>query len=71
MDRVILKPGRERSLLRRHPWVFSGAMAYGPQEYGLASGSTVAVKSAGGEILGYGSWSPASQILKTAKKFAA
>lgn len=62
MDRVILKPGRERSLLRRHPWVFSGAMAYGPQEYGLASGSTVAVKSAGGEILGYGSWSPASQI---------
>jgi 23S rRNA (cytosine1962-C5)-methyltransferase len=27
MHRVILKPGREKSLLRRHPWVFSGAIA--------------------------------------------
>ncbi|MBC8007119.1 MAG: class I SAM-dependent methyltransferase [Prolixibacteraceae bacterium] len=27
MHKVILKPGREKSLLRRHPWVFSGAIA--------------------------------------------
>ena len=27
MHKIILKPGREKSLLRRHPWVFSGAVA--------------------------------------------
>ena len=62
MERVVLSPGRERSLLRRHPWIFSGAIAYAPQDPNLAVGSTVAVKSAGGETLGYGSWSPTSQI---------
>ena len=62
MDRVVLKPGRERSLLRRHPWVFSGALAHEVKDTGIPHGSTVAVKSAGGDILGYGSWSPASQI---------
>ena len=25
---IVLKPGREKSLLRRHPWVFSGAMKF-------------------------------------------
>jgi 23S rRNA (cytosine1962-C5)-methyltransferase len=29
--KVILKPGRERSLGRRHPWIFSGAIASCPQ----------------------------------------
>jgi hypothetical protein len=27
MNKLILKPGREKSLKRRHPWVFSGAVA--------------------------------------------
>ena len=27
---VVLKRGREESLRRRHPWVFSGAIAVGP-----------------------------------------
>lgn len=62
MDRIVLRPGRERSLARRHPWVFSGAITYEPQEAGLRPGSTIEVKSAGGEVLGYGSWSPTSQI---------
>ena len=62
MDRIVLKPGRERSLARRHPWVFSGAITYEPQDSELRPGSTIEVKSAGGEVLGYGSWSPTSQI---------
>ncbi len=27
MNKLILKPGREKSLKRKHPWVFSGAVA--------------------------------------------
>lgn len=55
-----LKPGRERSLLRRHPWVFSGAIdevAGSPQ-----SGATVRVCAADGKFLAWGAYSPASQI---------
>jgi 23S rRNA (cytosine1962-C5)-methyltransferase len=55
-----LKPGRERSLLRRHPWVFSGAideMAGAPQ-----SGATVRVCAADGKFLAWAAYSPASQI---------
>lgn len=61
MERLILKPGRERSVLRRHPWVFSGAIAKPPSE-AAASGDTVEVAASDGTVLGYGSWSPASQI---------
>lgn len=57
---VRLKPGREKSLLRRHPWVFSGAVA---QVQGSpALGSTVSVLSAGGEFLGWAAYTPDSQI---------
>jgi 23S rRNA (cytosine1962-C5)-methyltransferase len=60
MPSVHLKPGREKSLLRRHPWVFSGAI------HGVAGepqpGDTVEVRSAGGAILGRGAFSPRSQI---------
>ena len=60
MDRIFLKKGRERSIERRHPWVFSGAVE---RVVGVpVLGSTVAVCNFGGEILGYGSWSPQSQI---------
>jgi 23S rRNA (cytosine1962-C5)-methyltransferase len=55
-----LKPGRERSLLRRHPWVFSGAIeevAGSPQ-----SGATVRVCAADGKFLAWAAYSPASQI---------
>jgi 23S rRNA (cytosine1962-C5)-methyltransferase len=55
-----LKPGKEKSLLRRHPWVFSGAIA---QVHGEAqAGATLAVTSAKGEFLGWGAYSPHSQI---------
>jgi 23S rRNA (cytosine1962-C5)-methyltransferase len=59
-EHVILKRGREESLRRRHPWLFSGAVA---QVNGNpASGATVAVLSADGEVQGYGAWSPHSQL---------
>ncbi|MBD3239534.1 MAG: 23S rRNA (cytosine(1962)-C(5))-methyltransferase RlmI [Chitinivibrionales bacterium] len=57
---VTLKPGRERSLLRHHPWVFSGAIARvaGTPE----PGETVLVRAADGRQCGLGAWSPASQM---------
>lgn len=57
---VKLKPGRERSLRERHPWVFSGAVAAldGDPE----PGATVEVRSRDGAFLARGAWSPASQI---------
>lgn len=57
---LILKPNRERSLLRCHPWVFSGAVASvkGNPEVG----ETVAVQSSTGEFLAWAAYSPSSQI---------
>jgi 23S rRNA (cytosine1962-C5)-methyltransferase len=62
-----LKPGRERSLLRRHPWIFSGAVedARGSPE----SGDTVEVLSAEGKFLAWAAYSPASQIRARAWSF--
>jgi 23S rRNA (cytosine1962-C5)-methyltransferase len=57
---IQLKPGKEKSLLRRHPWVFSGAIAH--LEGQPAAGATVAVTSSKGEFLGWGAYSPHSQI---------
>lgn len=57
---IALKPGREKSLRRRHPWIFEGAIAHvqgDPQ-----SGETVAVTAQDGTPLGWGSYSPRSQI---------
>ncbi len=61
MDKtLVLKPGREKSLLRRHPWIFSGAVARVAGSPG--PGETVAVAAAGGAILGLAAYSPHSQI---------
>ncbi len=60
MTWVQLHPGRERSVLRRHPWVLSGAVARSAPE--LAPGDLVEVRSAQGEPLASGDWSPRSQI---------
>ncbi len=57
---VILKPGREKSLLRRHPWVFSGAIAQVLGTPGM--GETVEVRAAKGEFLAWAAFSPDSQI---------
>ena len=53
MQRVKLRPKRDFSVRRHHPWVFSGAVD-GAVE-GVAVGETVEVADAVGELLGYGS----------------
>ena len=54
MNRVILKRGRDESLRRFHPWVFSGAVA---QVQGSpAEGDIVGVYSAEGQFLASGHW---------------
>jgi 23S rRNA (cytosine1962-C5)-methyltransferase len=57
---VTLKKGREKSLLRRHPWIFSGAIHHVDGE--PASGSTVDLLSSDGQFLARASYSPTSQI---------
>jgi 23S rRNA (cytosine1962-C5)-methyltransferase len=60
MATLTLKPGRERSLLRRHPWVFSGAVAR--VEGAPAPGDTVDIRAADGAWMARGAYSPSSQI---------
>lgn len=56
----ILKPGREKSLLRRHPWIFSGAILR--VEGQPQNGDTVTVQSAQGAFLGYAAYNALSKI---------
>jgi 23S rRNA (cytosine1962-C5)-methyltransferase len=60
LRRIVLKAGREKSLLRRHPWVFSGAID--EVEGAPQAGDTVAIVTWRGEFLAYGAYSPQSQI---------
>ena len=61
MTTIILKPHKEESLKRFHPWVFSGAIARvildaSHKEAAPQEGELVCVQSANGEILGVGHW---------------
>jgi 23S rRNA (cytosine1962-C5)-methyltransferase len=67
MKVIRLRAGRERSLQRRHPWVFESAIAKG----GADPGETVRVESAEGEFLAWAAFSPASQIRVRAWSFDA
>ena len=58
MNSLRLKPGKEKSLLRRHPWVFDGAIATGQAE----AGETVRIESASGQFLAWAAFSPQSKI---------
>ena len=60
MKDLVLKPGRERSLLRRHPWVFSGA--FFPLKKETAPGESVRVLDSKGNVLGVGAYSPDSRL---------
>jgi len=63
MAQLILKPGKEKSVLRRHPWIFEGAVDR--LEGRARPGDTVEVVAGGrfaGKLLGRAAWSPASQI---------
>ncbi|MBP3661885.1 MAG: class I SAM-dependent rRNA methyltransferase [Bacteroidales bacterium] len=52
MIKIILKRGREESLMRFHPWVFSGAIA--DVQGNPSEGDLVAVHAADGGLLAYG-----------------
>ncbi len=54
MSKVILKKGREESILRFHPWVFSGAIAQSVGD--IREGDVVSVWSSDGSLLGCGHW---------------
>ena len=60
MAEIILHPDKERSVFRRHPWLFAGAVAH---LKGRANpGDTVEVLAADGRPLGRAAWSPRSQV---------
>lgn len=59
---LVLKPGRDRSLRRRHPWLLSGAVASQSSATSQEPGQWVRVVSAEGEVLGFGDHSPRSGI---------
>lgn len=58
--RLFLAKGREKSLLRRHPWVFSGAVLR--IEGKALSGETIDILDSQGKWLARGAYSPESQI---------
>jgi len=55
MKEIKLKKGKEESLGRFHPWVFSGAIATVPSE-GIEEGEVVKVLGHDGRELGAGDW---------------
>lgn len=57
---IILKPGRERPVQQRHPWVFSGAIARVRGQ--VAPGDVVNVHATNNQWLARGTWSNTSQI---------
>jgi 23S rRNA (cytosine1962-C5)-methyltransferase len=58
--RLAVKPGREESLARRHPWVFSGAIA---SSTGDGGDGVAEIVTRSGVLLGRGAYSPRSQIV--------
>ncbi len=67
MKTLRLHPGKERSLLRRHPWLFESAIARG----GADAGETVRVESHAGAFLAWAAYSPTSRIRARAWSFDA
>ncbi len=65
MKTIRLKEGKERSLQRRHPWIFDSAIAKG----GGDAGETVRVESCSGSFLAWAAFSPASGIRARAWSF--
>ena len=65
MKSIRLRDGRERSLLRRHPWVFEGSIDRGRAD----AGETVRIEAADGRFLAWGAYSPASMIRVRAWSF--
>ena len=65
---IVLKPGRDKSLRLRHPWIYSGAVDVVRGAPGI--GDTVAVVDAEGKALALAAYSPHSQIRARVWTFA-
>ena len=65
MKTITLREGKERSLLKRHPWVFQGSVAKGKAD----PGETVRVEASDGRFLAWASFSPSSMIRVRAWSF--
>ena len=65
MKTIRLRDGKEKSLLRHHPWIFESAIAKG----GGDKGETVRVESATGQFLAWAAFSPESKIRARAWSF--
>src|SRR6476646_1700671 len=65
MKTVRLRPGKERSALRRHPWFFEGSVAGGKAD----PGETVRVEDSAGRFLAWAAYSPLSSIRLRAWSF--
>jgi len=57
---LVLRAGREKSTRRLHPWIFSGAVA--DVRGNPSPGDTVRVVSAQNDFVGFGAYSPESQL---------
>ena len=65
MKTIRLRDGKERSLQRRHPWVFEGSIARGSAD----AGELVRVEAHDGRFLAWGAYSPSSMIRVRAWSF--
>ena len=65
MKTITLREGKERSLLRRHPWVFEGSVQSGRAD----AGETVRVQAADRRFLAWAAYSPSSAIRLRAWSF--
>ena len=60
MKTLVLKPGKEKSVLRKHPWIFSGALAGYVGEQPPVNGELVSVEDAKGNYLAIGHYQEAT-----------
>lgn len=58
-ESLVLKSGRDRSVINRHPWIFSGGVKDLPK---AKSGDIIGVRDNHGKLLGYGFYDSKSQI---------
>lgn len=62
MKKITLQKGKEKSLLRYHPWVFSGAIAH--KDKGIAEGDIIEVYSSDNQYLATGHYHNSSTCVK-------
>ncbi|MCF6240284.1 MAG: class I SAM-dependent rRNA methyltransferase [Bacteroidales bacterium] len=60
MQKIIIKKGRERSMINRHPWIFSGAIQTLPK---AELGEILSIYTHDNQLIGYGFYAPGTQIV--------